>query len=335
MTLDAPPDRPDVLEERLAAAAQARFGLSDAERRFLRRGQNSVYRLTATDGTPYALRIHPPGHGTDASVRSEMAWMESLRADGIPVPTPLPGIDGDVVQRVHAGGVSTVAVLISWAHGSPLADEDRPALWEELGTLMARVHEHGRRWTRPAWFERPAWDARALAGHPPRWGLAEELPEWTAGERALLLEARAELGRRLAALDRGPDRYGLIHGDLMFGNVLVDGAGDATLIDFDDSGDGWYAYELAVTLYPFEDDARLAERRDALVRGYRAVAPLDPAVLAELPTMLAARRLATLGWMVPRAETAHVRRHRAWRVTTTPASLRSFLAWSARTPVTE
>jgi len=327
------PDQPEAREGRFADDAQRRFGLPDADRRFLRRGQNSVFRLTARDGTSYALRVHPPGHGTEESVRSELAWMEGLRAEGIPVPAPLPGVDGDPVQRVVADGVSTVAVLLSWAAGSPLGDADGPALWETLGSLMARVHRHGREWARPSGWERPAWDAAALAGDRPRWGLAEELPDWSGRDRALIRRARTEVGRRLAGLGRGPDRYGLIHGDLMFGNVLVADDGTATIIDFDDSGEGWYAFELAVTLYPFEDDPGFGDRRDALVSGYRSLAPLAEQVLAELPTMIAARRLATLGWMVPRQDTAHVRRHRAWRVASTPASLQRFLAWSAATPV--
>ena len=332
MTVREHADRPTAEDEAFADDAQRRFGLADAERRFVRRGQNAVYCLTAADGERFALRIHPPGHGTIASVRSEMAWMAALRDEGVRTPRPRPGSDGAAVQRIEAGDRSTLAVVMSWIDGAPLADADHPELWRDLGELMGQVHEHGRGWTRPSWFERPSWDAEAFVGRPPRWGFAEDLPDWGPDDLALLRAGREELAGRLAAFGTTPDRYGLVHGDLMFGNVLA-GDDGAAVIDFDDCGDSWYVFELAVTLYPFESDPQFADRRDALVRGYRGVAPLPDELLRELPTMLLARRLATLVWMAARQDTAHARQHRPWRVSTTPASIRRFLGWSRVTPV--
>ncbi|MGX6448023.1 phosphotransferase enzyme family protein [Patulibacter sp. S7RM1-6] len=327
-------DRPTAEDEAFAADAQRRFGLGDARRTFVRRGQNSVYRLEDPDGRRLALRLHPPGQSDPAAVRSELAWMTALRDEaGVRTPRPLPGDDGDVVQEVRtAEGRTTLAVAVTWLEGEPLADADRPELWRGLGELMGRIHAHGREWVRPSWFVRPSWDARAFVGSAPRWGPPEDLPEWDGEDLALLRAARDELADRLGRLGTGPDRYGLVHGDLMFGNVLVGPDGAPSVIDFDDSGESWYALELAVALYPFEGEPAFAARRDALVAGYRAVAPLPDELLRELPALVLARRLATLGWMAARLDTAHARQHRSWRVATTPESIRRFLAWSRRTP---
>ena len=66
--------------------------------------------------------------------------------------------------------------------------------------------------------------------------------------------------------------YNLIHADLHFGNVLVDGDRLA-VIDFDDCGFGWHPYELAVVLagHPTE---RFDANFESLLRGYRRVRAL-------------------------------------------------------------
>ena len=72
----------------------------------------------------------------------------------------------------------------------------------------------------------------------------------------MLYERVAEVAERvragLAAYGTAPDRFGLIHADMRLANVLVDGEA-VTLIDFDDSGEGWFAYDFAAAVSFFED----------------------------------------------------------------------------------
>jgi Ser/Thr protein kinase RdoA (MazF antagonist) len=64
-----------------------------------------------------------------------------------------------------------------------------------------------------------------------------------------------------------------------------------------------------------------------LIEGYRGVRPLPDADIAELPTFLMCRRLATLGWTFSRADTPHAQRQRQRRLATTPAAARRFVKW--------
>ena len=132
---------------------------------------------------------------------------------------------------------------------------------------------------------------------------------------------------RLQALGQGEGRYGLIHADLGFENVLVRPDGSTVVIDFDDSGPSWYLYDLASALYPFEDEPEFSQRKQALVAGYRSVGALPDEYIQELPTLLMARRLATLGWTFTRAETAHAQRQKARRIRSSPPAARRFLEW--------
>src|SRR5690348_4920212 len=94
----------DPLPPELVADALARFGLGyDAGVTFLRHGENTTYRVTGA--RRFALRIHRPGYQTAEAIRSELAWMESLRAGGVRTPEPVPGLDGDPLQTVRGGAL--------------------------------------------------------------------------------------------------------------------------------------------------------------------------------------------------------------------------------------
>jgi Ser/Thr protein kinase RdoA (MazF antagonist) len=314
----------------LAQAALGHYDIEPgAELEFVRHGENATFRVTHRDGS-CALRLTRPGYHTLGAIRSEIGWMEALRASGLTTPEPVRGRDGEVVQQVRYQGRDRVVVAFEWVDGVPLPEARATDPWEQLGAIMARIHRHGREWTAPRWFERPAWDLEAVVGERPRWGDPCPHDVWSDSDRDLLLEARNAVRARLRALGTAPDRFGLIHSDLGFENVLVTAGGATIVIDFDDSGPSWYLYELASVLYPLEDDAHFSEFADALVAGYRTEAELTSAMLAELPTFLMARRLATLGWTFTRAETEHAQRQRPKRVRTSPDAARRFLEWNAR-----
>lgn len=329
------PDAVDPLPADLIADAIARFGLPDESRAtFVRHGENTTYNIAVPDGRRFALRVHRPGYQSPDAIRSELAWMQSLRCDDVRTPTSLLGLDGDPLQTAtSSSGCRRTAVLLEWIDGTPLSEVGEVEQWERLGELMARIHEHARAFERPVWFTRPPWDAEALVGDNPRWGPPDPDHIFKTNDRAALEACRVEVRARLEAIGTGPDRFGLIHGDLGFENVLVSDEGTVVIIDFDDSGCSWYVHEFAVALYPYDGSGGLADRRDLAVAGYRRVRPLPDELLAELPTFLMARRIATLGWLFSHPETAHARRQRARRLQSTPKVTRDFLAWARANPV--
>jgi Ser/Thr protein kinase RdoA (MazF antagonist) len=318
----------------LAADAVARFGMGrDAHVEFVRHGENTTYSVTRADGRRFALRVNRPGYQTSEAIRSELAWMESLRESGVRTPRPARGTDGDPLQTAEASGETRTAVMFEWIDGEPLSGVAAVEPWERLGELMARLHAQARTWRAPEWFTRPAWDAEALVGDDPRWGPPDPHGLFTPDDRAALEDSRAEVRARLARIGTGTERFGLIHSDVGFENVLVCGDGTVVIIDFDDCGYSWYMHDVAVPLYPHEASGGLSERRDALVKGYRRSRELPDQWLAELPTFLMARRIQTLGWAFSRAETAHARRQRPRRLETTPQATRDFLLWARANPL--
>ena len=314
--------------DELKGWVESRFDLGVAGIEFVRHGENTTYRVRGED-RDFALRLCRPGYHADDSLCSELAWTADLRRrTEISTPAPLPGRDGALIQT-HEGELERRAVLFEWVTGVPLSGLDRPDLWRRLGQLMAIIHEHGQAWRRPPYFTRPAWDLDALAGARPRWGDPLSLIDWGPEDAGLIAQAREAVRRRLLAFGTDPERYGLIHADLAFENVLVGARDETFVLDFDDGGPGWFAYDLAVSLVPTETEPGFDRRRDQLLEGYRDVRPLSERSAAELPTFLIARRLASLGWTFTRAETAHAERLRDERIAQAPERCRAFLEWAA------
>ncbi len=121
----------------------------------------------------------------------------------------------------------------------------------------------------------------------------------------MLARGEALIGRFLAGFGEGADRFGLIHADLRLANLLAEGE-RLRVIDFDDCGFGWFAYDFAAAVSFFEDAAEVPALLDAWVAGYRGVRPLAEEQVAAMPVFVAARRLLLTGWVASHRDVAPV-----------------------------
>jgi Ser/Thr protein kinase RdoA (MazF antagonist) len=306
-------DISDVLQ-RLAGTARLalpRFGIdTEAPLSLIHHRENAVFRIDdPADGTTWAVRVHRHGYRTSDEIRSELGWMDALREASVPTPRARPGVDGDPLQLVTPpGDGSPLQVdVLSWVDGRSLAaaGED-PEVHRLIGRTSALIQRHARTWTPPPGFSRPTWHVDALVGARALWGDYADLEVLTAEQLALMHRAADRVRRGLDAFGRGPDRFGLTHGDLMPDNVLV-ADGVPYVIDFDDSGYGWYLYDLATLLADKVADPSFGAVRDAWVEGYRTVTSLPDDHLEQLDALVMARLLLGLGWMHTRRETPMAR----------------------------
>jgi Ser/Thr protein kinase RdoA (MazF antagonist) len=173
-----------------------------------------------------------------------------------------------------------------------------------LGGITARLHAHAQGWARPGWFTRRRWDFSAMFGPDAAWG-SWRAAGVDAAEAAVLARGEALIGRFLAGFGEGADRFGLIHADLRLANLLAEGE-RLRVIDFDDCGFGWFAYDFAAAVSFFEDAAEVPALLDAWVAGYRGVRPLAEEQVAAMPVFVAARRLLLTGWVASHRDVAPV-----------------------------
>ena len=90
--------------------------------------------------------------------------------------------------------------------------------------------------------------------------------------------------------------FGLVHADLVPGNVLVDNNA-LRLIDFDDGGFGYRLFDVATALLKHMSMADYPQLQNGLIEGYHSIRPLD---VAELDLFLALRSATYVGWNITR-----------------------------------
>jgi Ser/Thr protein kinase RdoA (MazF antagonist) len=292
----------------VAEAATANYDLpTDISVEMINLSENATYKVEASDGRRWALRIHRDGYHSPTAIQSELAWLVDLRQSGVVLtPVPLAGKDGELIQSVgHARLPRPRNVVLSdWETGSePGIGEALSEPFEVLGEVTARMHAHARQWHRPSWFMRHTWNFQTSLGEEnPHWGRWRDGMGVDAAKAKLFGRTADLIGRRLAAYGQGPDRFGLIHGDLRLANLLIDGK-TVKAIDFDDCGFGWYMYDAATPISFYEHEPHTGDLIEAWKTGYRRVLDLTKADEEEIPTFVMLRRLLLVAWIGSHAET--------------------------------
>jgi Ser/Thr protein kinase RdoA (MazF antagonist) len=288
----------------LAQAALNNYGLSDARFRFLRWAGNTLFRVNEIHPTSttkvelytagqYMLRIHQPGYQSAEAIELELMWLAAMcREADLPVPEPVPTLEGKWLTQVSIPGVpgSRNASLLRWVRGSYITRDIKPHHYRAQGRLMARLHEHAAHWHAPAGITKRKYDWEGLFRDDP----GEGIP---ASKAWALLPAQYIMTFRLIAskvklvmdkLGKGSEVYGLIHGDLGLDANMLFWKGEARAIDFDDSGFGYYLYDLSVALENCQAEDALPQFREALLDGYTQVRSLPEYQLNQMDLFLAA-----------------------------------------------
>ena len=295
----------------VAESALPEWNLGTAKIELVSRSENVVFRVDAEDGRRYALRVHRPGYHTLAELESEPLWTAALNEAGIGAP---------VAERTRAGGhYAVVGIpdtgelrhvgLVPWFDGVPMDEKiakapdetTRDSHFEQLGRLMASMHDQAVAWRPASRFQRHSLDADGFTGEAPFWGRFWDIPQLTPEQRETLIDARIRIHARLSEYGKDGGTYSMIHADLRSANVLI--RGDRIfVIDFDDAGFGWHQYDMAAALFDHATSPGYQPIRDALIAGYRSRGSISDEDLDLLPLFLLIRMLASLGWLHDRPE---------------------------------
>lgn len=295
---------------RVGEQAARRWGLGAPATRLISVSENETFLLCLPDGQRFILRVHRPGYQSRAGIESELAWLDALERDTeLAIARPVAGVDGRRLQVLDIGGQPRHAVLFHFVQGrEPDPSEGLVGLFGVVGAMAARLHLQVSHWQRPPGFQRPRLDAASILEPSGPWGDWRAAPGLAPVEAVVIQGLAARLAEDLAAYGTAPERFGLIHGDMRLGNLLVDG-GRVTLIDFDDSGFGWFGYDFGAAVSFHETHPMLGAWRESWLEHYLAVRPLGAEDIQMLDAMVMLRRMALLAWIGSHADTALARRH--------------------------
>jgi Ser/Thr protein kinase RdoA (MazF antagonist) len=279
---------------RLALDALREYDLEVERCSFAGQAFNTVFRVDATDGSSYALRVSPSLRiHADGCEVAEAAWLAALRRDsGLAVPQAIPSRDGSVVVWASTAGVPDArsCVLFEWVRGQRLRERLRADLVSKFGELTAVVHEHGAGYV----TEPPA--GVLVADRVLYFRAAPRLVELRSAYGSLLDDAVARAQQALDALwHNPPHRAHLLHGDLQSGNVIVH-RNAVTLIDFQDLIWGFDVQDVSIALLALEQHGDTGSWSEAFRAGYEAVRPWPDADPAMKAALRAARHLNILNF---------------------------------------
>ncbi|MCB5175350.1 homoserine kinase [Microvirga lenta] len=234
--------------------------------------ENTNYFLHTTAGS-YILTLYEK-RVREADLPFFLALMQHLARKGLNCPLPVVNRQGESLGRL----AGRPAVIITFLDGIAIR---RPTAQHcaALGGALAKLHLAGEDFgmTRP--------NALSLDSWAPLFAQAEAQAD-TVSDR-LAERTRRELDYLTGAWPGGLPT-GIIHADLFTDNVFFIGPEVSGLIDFYFACTDAFAYDVAICLnaWCFEADGsyNLTKGR-ALLAGYRAVRPLEPAEIEALPIL--------------------------------------------------
>lgn len=249
------------------------YELDRPEITFLRHNENRTYRVDEAGGNSYLLRIHQPLKDSMIGLQhsyqgliGELQMLEALAQDGrLTVQKPLRNRAGELITGIEHEGERLNCSMLTWLEGRDLNKEDvsDSTRVRALGTQLARLHSFYRQYQAAGIEHRPSqgieynlWMVNTIEQGLPL-GLFSE------SDVSTIEKCITHINSRLEEIGMTSDVWGLIHGDLGFGNVIATPEGNMSFIDFGFFGSGYYLLDvaMAVSMLP-------AEQRDIFIESY-------------------------------------------------------------------
>ncbi|WP_313893600.1 phosphotransferase [Psychrobacillus sp.] len=169
---------------------------------------------------------------TKEMVLQEIEWMNFLYEEGVAVSKPEMTLESEE-ERVRAcfefieGNQIDVTNQFHW----------NVNMFEQLGRIVGKMHALSKKF-KVEGIHRPVWTVE----NPDVFGIRENLSPW-------IRENYEQLMQNLFSYEMSPETFGLIHNDFHQGNLIINGEGTLTTIDFDECSYNWYAQDIAVAFY--------------------------------------------------------------------------------------
>lgn len=321
-----------------ARSAAEEFGYADSELGLIKEERvasgivrRQIYSVSARYGVRHVLRGYRPAFsGLNSLLSSEDAlwsqqhWLSFLAGrEGDEFLRPVPASHGTFVVKREVPGLDSegserprLFLMQTFLPGNKVfvgnLREDELAA---MGAAIARMHRASILYDPPEGFVRPTWDWEYVFG--------DWMPLWRYGREYLCeaeMEVIAEASRiawwDLKALGRGSRVFGIIHRDLHPNNWLFD-RGAARIVDFDETGWGYYLYDLAFPLSAVDDIHGMGSETSrrlcrALIRGYESESSLPLGYEDFMDTFLAMRRVSKMSAVLATALSSRPRKRPAF-----------------------
>ena len=280
----------------LGKAALARYNIKNSDLRFISDTSNVIFRVD-TPNQRYVLRIDPEPIQPNFKMRieTELCWLLALRQDTeLEIPIPVQTGEGHLVIAVSTAAIPNgrYVSLLKWIDGNLIGERPTLKSLRQLGTFMAKLHNHADHFKLPDHLNAPItnWD-KLNYWHDPNSDISKNLTPY---QQELCAAASFKLLDEIKQISTA-ENYGLIHADLNLYNCLKH-QGELKIIDFGDCRIDSYFYDFAVPLTYLDELDNYDALYAALCEGYNRIRPLTPEHLKTVETFIFARALDMIEW---------------------------------------
>jgi Ser/Thr protein kinase RdoA (MazF antagonist) len=274
----------------LAGRLEEEYDLADVRCRLISATLRDVH-LVTTSRQRFIFYVYRHGYRTREQIAAEWHFIAHLASRGVPVAPAVPTRNGRLLLSFDAPEGTRYGVLTTFVDGQHLRQRPSVPAVRTYGRHIATIHTAADAMSAP--LDRPVIDITAI--------LDEAV---TASERALierpdvvayLHECATRLRPELDPLPKEPPAYGVIHGDVIRANALVGDDDTVTVLDFDFSGIGWRAYDVASYLLTIRNTPTEAEFAEAFLAGYTDIRTLTPEEHEAMPLFEVVRAIFAIG----------------------------------------
>lgn len=220
------------------------WDLETSRTQLIRNGVNHVYRAKNHDDQNLVVRLSDSSYRHPEQIESELRWLDYIAQHGCSVPTPVPNVNGELIEVCEHNGRQYYASLFQWLNGHNLwCREDiiaQPEYQRNLGRIIGRLHRVNNGLVLPVHLRRGHWYEETTLFMP------ADIPDYLDPLTAEAMYRHQEKMRTLS-LEADSKLYGLCHGDLHGLNMLYDN-GQIWLLDFELGCYCWRCQDFCVLL---------------------------------------------------------------------------------------
>ncbi|OKP79991.1 hypothetical protein A3844_27690 [Paenibacillus helianthi] len=215
---------------------------------------NNVFEVGSN--TKFIVKILEDSVVSELKSLAESEWLDYLLSRGLNVARPIRRQGKDFIQRINDDYYFVCYEKINGIHIHQTNNAMwRAPLFERWGEAMGHIHTASKAYTANHAF--PCWNENKIL-----------LQFESAQLPTILIEKWFKHIEVLKKLPVSTDNFGLIHGDLHHGNLLIR-ENSLSIIDFGDSEYHWYAYDLAIVIYHTTQAIIKNERNNFIRRFYQ------------------------------------------------------------------
>lgn len=224
---------------------------------FIRHNENRTYKVTDADGQSFLLRIHQPFkegmtglQHTYYGLLEELNMLDAQKKHGrMPAyQTPLRNHEGQWITTITNEGSPIHCSLLTWLDGRDLRKEDMEErdLVRQLGSQIAELHDFFRDYESQGMEHRPSQDIEYNESLIAAIKTGAELGLFKASDVITIERCIQLINDRLKQIGKTRETWGMIHGDLGMGNVIMTTTGTLSFIDYGFFGSGYYSTDVAM-----------------------------------------------------------------------------------------